>query len=75
MVLYCNQKENSVMQKHLTHSADCYILRHVNFRYRPQKKKEDIMTFLNKQVKNITKQKNMRAQADRQNPFQVKGVF
>lgn len=33
------------------------------------------MTFLNKHAKNITKQKNMRAQADRQNPFQVKGVF
>lgn len=63
------------MQKHLTHSADCYILRIVNFRYRPQERKENIMTFLNKHAKNITKQKNMRAQADRQNPFQVKGVF
>ena len=63
------------MQKHLTHGVDCYILRAVNFRYRLQKRKEDIMTFLNKHAKNITKQKNMRAQADRQNPFRAKGVF
>lgn len=33
------------------------------------------MTFLNKQAKNITKQKNMRAQADCQNPFQARDVF
>lgn len=30
------------------------------------------MTFFSKQAKNITKQKNMRAQADRQNPFRAR---